>query len=510
MPSLRTALSSGMPPAVWLHPLKEAYSSIADRISAMSNARALTFSEAYNLTLDGSEEWFDPCIVVDSPLCVDPFLMLDLEQDDEFKGAHQEIVAFFQRQYHRVAQAGTDLSSTPIQTIVQVMHMPEAKELWLGYGKGKGAGSGEGLATLMVNAMMASIAFGLRDINHFEEISILGSDIGPDRISDATAGITKWRFAQYTHRICTALNVPTAKRILDRARYDLEQDRWVAVEAFVPLNPRTGRPLLLAPQRFLRHLPTLGSDEFDKYAERQWKAHHREELAKKLIKFDKEKVLDAARKDENTRKQFMEMAASRGGKPYNFKHDPWGVTTPNAAARHVTAHPFQFTPPSSGEEMKHFVLGLANYLKHFIEQQKGWELLWDGSRPKAEKAIQRLMFGIVFLTCAANNVSVDPETNAGRGPVDFKFSHGFNAKCLLETKLASNTKWIRSVTKQLPTYIVSDVGKYGVYVLVTHDDSKKHNIAELQAAATSVAANGIEIDVLIVDASREKPSASKL
>lgn len=120
------------------------------------------------------------------------------------------------------------------------------------------------------------------------------------------------------------------------------------------------------------------------------------------------------------------------------------------------------------------------------------------------------MFGLVFLICAANNVSVDPETDAGRGPVDFKFSQGFNAKCLLEAKLASNTKWIRSVTQQLPTYIVADVGKYGVYLLVAHDDSKKDNISQLEAAARSVAARGIEIDVVVVDAGRDKPSASKL
>ncbi|MCE9620088.1 MAG: hypothetical protein K8R92_09260 [Planctomycetes bacterium] len=477
----------------------------------MANARALTFSEAYGLTLDGSEEWFDPCIVLDSPLCIDPFLMLDLEQEDEFKGAHVEVVEFFQRQYHRVAKAGTDISSSSIQTVIQAMHMPEAGELCLGYSEGtEGAGTGAGLARLMVQAIMASIALGLKDIKHFEEISILGGSIGPDRISDATAGISKWRFALYTARICAELKIPMEKRPLDRARYDLAQDRWVAVDAVVPLNPRTGKPLLLTPQRFLRHLPTLGSTEFNKYAERQWREHHREELSRKLVTFDKVKVLEAARKDEKTRGEFMKMAAQIGGKPYDFKRDRMGVTMQKAAFDHLSTHPFQFTPPTTGAEMKRFVLALANYFKHFIEQQKGWELLWDGTQQKGEKAVQRLMFGLVFLICAKNNVSVDPETNAGRGPVDFKFSYGFNAKCLLEAKLANNTKWIRGVTQQLPTYIVADVGKYGVYLLVAYDDSQNRNISQLKFAASSVASRGIEIDVVVVDASRNKPSASKL
>jgi len=120
------------------------------------------------------------------------------------------------------------------------------------------------------------------------------------------------------------------------------------------------------------------------------------------------------------------------------------------------------------------------------------------------------MFGLVFLICRANNVSVDPETNAGRGPVDFKFSKGFNSKCLLETKLARNSKWIAGVTKQLPTYLVADVGSFGVYMLVTYDGLITDKVLKLKEAAALVKANGIEIDVVVVDASPNKQSASKL
>ena len=472
---------------------------------------ALTFAKTFNLKLDGAGEWFDPCIWLDSPLCIDPFLMLDLEGEDEFKGAHEEIVGFFQHQFNRVAQGGTNMFSPEIQKVIKALHMPEAKELYLGYSEGiRGAGSGEGLAKLMVKAIMASIAYGLTKIEHFEEISILGTGIGADRISDAAAGITKWRFALYTERLCLAMKVPVEKRLLDRARYDLQQDRWITVSARLPVNPRTNRPILLAPQRFLRHLPTLGSDEFAEYAERIWKEDHRNDLARKIVTFDKDKILSAARKDPAIRNQFMEMAKHLGGKPYDFEHDRWGIRMPETATNIVAANPFHFIPPTNGKEMKQFVLALAKYFKHFIEEQKGWELLWDRYRPKTEKAVQRLMFGMVFQICAVNNVSIDPEANAGRGPVDFKFSNGFNSKCLLETKLARNSKWITSVTRQLPAYIVSDVGKYGVYLLVSYDGSRNENIAELQAAAKSIASKGVEIDVIVVDASRDKPSASLL
>jgi len=44
-----------------------------------------------------------------------------------------------------------------------------------------------------------------------------------------------------------------------------------------------------------------------------------------------------------------------------------------------------------------------------------------------------------------------------------------------------------SVTRQLPKYIVADVGKYGVYLLVAYDESKDENITKLYEAARSVA-----------------------
>jgi len=40
---------------------------------------ALTFAKTFGIKLNNTEEWFDPCIWLDSPLFIDPFLMLDLE-----------------------------------------------------------------------------------------------------------------------------------------------------------------------------------------------------------------------------------------------------------------------------------------------------------------------------------------------------------------------------------------------------------------------------------------------
>src|ERR1051325_10053168 len=104
--------------------------------------RALTFSELIGRTLDGTEEWFDPTLILDTPLCIDPFLLLDLEHDDEFAGAHAEIIAFFNRQFEVLATGGGDSSSPATARVLSNMELPEVSELCLGYSAFGVTGSG--------------------------------------------------------------------------------------------------------------------------------------------------------------------------------------------------------------------------------------------------------------------------------------------------------------------------------------------------------------------------------
>ncbi len=475
------------------------------------HVNALTFSQAFGISKTGKEDWFDQCIVVDSALCVDPFLMLDMEHDDEFKGAHDEIVAFFRHQLHAVAQAGPDFGNPISKNIIADLTLREVDELTLGFSKSnKGTGSGHKLATAMAAAMVSAIGHGLTEINHFEEIGLLSGNMGPDRISDAAAGITKWRFAKYTTRICKELGVPTELVTLDRARYSLDDQRWVAIQAELPHDPATGRPLMLSPKRFLRKLPVLGIDEFSRFAARQWTEQNRDKLEQKLVRFDKDRILDEARKDPVRRKEFIEFAKRTRGTSYNFVNDPLGLTAPDAARAFVANHPLAFEEPESHEDMGDFVRKLCGYFKHYLEEQRGWSVLWDGNKGKPEKAVQTLFLGVVYLTCASNNVAVDPEANIGRGPVDFKFSKGFKAKCLLEVKLARNRKLKEGLSRQLTAYLNADHTRIGIFLIVKYDDNHDDMIYQVQLEAQQMQLNGHRIEVVVIDACKDKPSASKL
>lgn len=68
-----------------------------------------------------------------------------------------------------------------------------------------------------------------------------------------------------------------------------------------------------------------------------------------------------------------------------------------------------------------------------------WELVWNGTVPRHERASQLLFFAVANVMCAINNVDISPEINSGGGPVDFKFSTGYRGRVLVELKLSTGS-----------------------------------------------------------------------
>ncbi|MBV5349814.1 hypothetical protein JZU71_01240, partial [bacterium] len=65
-------------------------------------------------------------------------------------------------------------------------------------------------------------------------------------------------------------------------------------------------------------------------------------------------------------------------------------------------------------------------------------------------------FGIASSYCIANDLDISPESDAGRGPVDFKFSNGSKGKVLVEIKLTSNNQLQHGFESQLPIYMKAE------------------------------------------------------
>ncbi len=126
--------------------------------------------------------------------------------------------------------------------------------------------------------------------------------------------------------------------------------------------------------------------------------------------------------------------------------------------------------------------------------------------------MQQLFRATANAWCTAYKVDLTGESNAGRGPVDFKLVSSWEGRALIEAKLANNSKFWDGLTVQTPTYQKAEgVGlAFFVAVAFTDQDLQRARTERVQLAAERAgAAHGTTIRAVIIDA-RRKQSASKL
>jgi hypothetical protein len=196
-----------------------------------------------------------------------------------------------------------------------------------------------------------------------------------------------------------------------------------------------------------------------------------------------------------------------------MSNDPKGVVQWETASRTFTAaNPLALEPPSTGSQFDEVIEQIIERFRLFIEEQRGWYLLWDGVDEKPELAPQLVFYGIARNYCEANNIVIDPETDFGRGPVDFKFSNGYEHRAHLEVKKLHNGKFWNGLDRQLPAYLSSDAVKKGWFLAVRYRDGKQwdERQQELPGRVKQAAeVHGRCLRSALVDARRPK-SASKL
>lgn len=472
----------------------------------------MRFSEQHTILRSAADDWFDPILAVDTKLFVDPFLIFK-DTDPAWAGAHDDIVAHFQRCFDLLAGGGLERGSLRQKAALRMMQFPEPRETCLGYASGStsGSGGGEGLAKLIVAAMGDAIARGVTELRHFEQLGILNEGIGPDRISDITCTILKPRLIAYTQRIATERGVALERHKLRAGGFDPARPGFESIEVDLPTNPVTGGPLLLVPTRFLRDLPAINADDWwESSRARQLRDEFNIELVGKVRKRD---IVDLARRRPEMVEQWVADRESRAVDPYDIERDPLGVYTWAAAARQFTRRNPTTLPQATDEASFAKVIDvIAERFEHYVEQNGGWKLLWDGNNEKLEEAAQLLFLGIAKSYCEANGIVVDREVELGRGPVDFKFSNGFEHRALLEVKKLENSKFWNGLERQLPSYLKSDGHGDGWYLVIRLRDGDKWDKrqSELSRRVAATASKfGLNLRYRVIDA-RPKKSASKL
>ncbi len=470
-------------------------------------------SKYFNILRDATDDWFDPILNADTELFVDPFLIFK-DTSEFWQGAHDGIIGHFNRAFQLIAEGNRDPRTLSYRKALDLLMFTEPKELCLGYThKGiAGLGSGREYAKQIAVAISDAILRGIAHPRHFEELGILNEGIGSDRISDTTCTILKHKLVEYTQQIANRHRLPLAEHRLYAARFDEQRQRWETPMVLLPSNPLAGGPLLFTPERFLRDLPTLNAVEWWTYYENE---QLRTDLNYEILKHvDKATIVAKARAHPDLVRQWTLHKEEKDAAPYDLAKDPKGAWQwDQATQRFASTNPLQLLSAQSAEDFAEVIELVVKQFRLFVEEQGGWELLWDSSgKDKPEHAAQLLFRGIAQHYCKANNISLDPEVNLGRGPVDFKFSSGYSHRAHLEIKKLHNGKFWNGLEKQLLSYMKSDEVADGWFIAVRYRSNKsaQNRIQELNRRVAKLAtAEQLNLRYGVIDA-RPKESASKL
>lgn len=447
----------------------------------------------------------DPILGLDTLLFIDPSLLRGATTP-EFTGSYGRIQQHFS-DILKVAGRVDKVGDRMWREADKLLTFPEVEGICIGYSKGtRGSGMGSGLRAQLLESVVQIVRAGTQDPAVFEIVGAFEDDIGPDRISDMVAKIIIPDLISFTQRVCSDLGIP-----MEPTKFS----KWHP-EDDLPINPVTGKALILVPKEILRDLPVANT-----YADIQWISAQNQELRKRFNDLvgstwrdvttsqKKEILKDCFIERPDVLAMVLEAYAGTARQLYNFDSDPSGEVVWYRAARTVAKEvPLKLEMPKdpAKEDVETVVWAICEHFKYLVEDNQLARLLYnDRERPKHESAAQLLFFGIASAYCQANNLDLTMESQAGRGPVDFKASRGFREKLLVEVKLTRNPKLVHGFEKQLPIYQQAEKAAKGVFLVLDNGgpESALPNLMKRVNEAGHAAPR-----VMIVDANL-KPSASK-
>jgi len=374
----------------------------------------MLFSQYYKVKKRGSLRWFDPVLIKDTKLFVDPFLVYR-SRLSHFAGAHKELIRFFDKAFELGAESGADPRHVAYQKLLQMVRFPEVSEVCLGYASSSTSGSGTGgvFSKLIVDAVIESIRNGIMHLNHFELMGLLSDGVGCDRISDITLNILKGRFVTYTQAVCSDLGVPTRRCHVRKLSFHMRDLRWEDGFAELPWNPFSGRGVLLVPGQFLRKLPVISPDEFFDYLwdtkNEQLRNDFNYDVKSRVNKHEK---IALARSNPAWVREYVDHVESSSTiAPYDAQRDPDGLTSwAKETSRYVARAPLRLDATTHAE-FAHALVDMVGRFKRFVERKGGHKLLWDDhmTRPRSEEIAQLLLLGMVYMYCVPNNIDVTRE-----------------------------------------------------------------------------------------------------
>lgn len=459
-------------------------------------------SEHYDIDKSRLKELdvFDAIIGIDNPYFFDP-AFLPYTEVKEFENAHEELLEHFKGVIALIKSGRPAYFEKAVQLLIQ----PDLKGASTGYGqKDDGAGVGPKLARILATNAKELIESGSDDPILFELIGMFTPEFGPDRLGDLINGILKKNIYRFTERIAQETGI--------KGDFKIVLDKEVFLLPKHPLSDK--KPLLFFPESVLSPLP-IALSWSDVYAAANFNSEVRKNFntfLQPLFKESSRPTKDEIKEyifDKDTRNRAEALlAVYKAVEPpkYDFVKDPAGSYRwyEDAKAIFEAIQKPEIKAAQTLQELIEAVDQMINYFRRGIENHM-WKYSYeqDGT-PKNEPYFQSLFLLIAEPLCAEKNIDISPESNKGRGPVDFKLSRG-SEKVTVEMKLTSNPNLLKGFKIQLPIYAAAEESQYSFFLVIKNTEISK----QLEEVEILLKEEKSDIITLRVVNALPKASASK-
>lgn len=436
------------------------------------------FSDVFEVAPDDLEKYgaFNISLINDLPLFIDPFLIFNSPNKD-YQRLHREIlkyVAFLRDQ---------SVAKHVNEGLLRGWYcFPEIKQTWLGFSKIGNGGRGPGMEfarALDQNMVEVFADFDKQLVSkspHLEKLCLIKENIGRDNISDFVTNLIKEHLLKYTETFAREHISPAfiKKCPVAHVEFNYETATWITKTYELPVF--NDDYVLLTPKNLLTKDDTWinKADLYEKFQEivasvpnvqlrSQLNFYFNSNLPRpkknkkgKEIKPTKKEVAyainEVIKKNPQILDFYLKYKEDRGDEATTISkervHEAQGIFIDEVSKiiNKLSANTDFYK--LSGDTLDECVKRIS-FLKDVIENKDGYKIFYATGDPIKKEIYVQIMFR---LTWFATKYDVSPESNSGRGPVDFKVSFGANDKTLVEFKLASNTKLAQNLQKQVEIY----------------------------------------------------------
>ena len=423
---------------------------------------AVFISEFLGLEGDELEQHgvFDAVINTDSHFFIN-ILRLKQTKVPEFSHSYKRINSFFS-DIMRLLCASRKKGDRFYREALAKFHFSGVNGINLGFSEsGVDAGFGKILSKKTIDDAYEIVKAGSTQPEIFQLVGLFEENVAADRLSDMVATLIKEDIVNYTKRINRLLNV-------NGTEYP-----QIAFHDEIIVNPYKNCELLYLPVDILHELPIAKSwDDIDRVISENEviRMEINENVGNEWYK------LGASAKKHYLKEQVFKDSQRCANVIDGYRREQISKFNPETDIEYFISDTFKkikrsgafnFLEHCDNQEISSWdaALKVLNIFKHWVEDNRGWDLIIEAATRKREKAVQSLIHLAGVQYCKENNIDMSFEANEGPGPVDLKISRG-NDKTVVEVKLSSNADYLHGYEEQIERYAQAEETNKRIFVYV--------------------------------------------